>query len=329
MGNADVRTRDGFSDELRTAVELGQAVSEQTALEILRAPSSVIPEILAAASWMKQRFFGNKVHLCSILNAKSGACPEDCAFCAQSVRHHAEVEVYGLRNKEDILAAYEQAARLPIQHYGIVTSGPTLSEDDVRKICDAIRGQGNERVGWCASLGGLTEEQLKQLRAAGLKRFHHNLETAESFFPSICTTHTYGDRVDTVRAAKAAGLEVCCGGLLGMGESPEQRVELALALRDLEVDSIPLNFIIPVPGTRMAEVEPMKPMDILRSIAMFRMTNPCAEIKVCAGRVHLGDLQSMIFYAGATGMMIGDLLTVAGREVETDLQMLKDLEVDY
>ncbi len=167
------------------------------------------------------------------------------------------------------------------------------------------------------------------MKEAGLTRFHHNLETAESFFPKICTTHTWRERLAMVRRAKRAGLETCSGGILGLGETLQQRVELAMTLRDEAVDSIPLNFLVPLPGTELEHIEPMKPMDILRAIAMFRLVNTKAEIKVCAGRAHMRDLQSMIFFAGATGMMIGPLLTIAGGDVQSDLTMLQDLEIPF
>lgn len=225
--------------------------------------------------------------------------------------------------------AYTNACALPITHFGLVTSGEALTDAGIRQVCDAIRTQGIPEVAWCASLGSLSRDQLAQLKSAGLRRFHHNLETAPSFFPQICDTHSFEHRVRTLRAVKDAGLEICSGGILGMGESLEQRVEFALTLQQENVDSIPLNFLIPVPGTRLENREPMQPLDMLRSIIMFRLVHPRAELKVCAGRTHMRDLQSMIFYAGATGMMIGPLLTVAGREVDQDLQMLKDLELDY
>jgi biotin synthase len=307
----------------------GEPVSAQTALAILHCPSDDIPEILSAATVMRQRYFGNRISLCSILNAKSGACGEDCAFCAQSSFHRTDAEVLGLQTKEAIVEACRAAKKMPIAHFAVVTSGRALKSNDINRICEAIRSSPDSDVAWCASLGCLSKNQIKALKAAGLKRFHHNLETAESFYPTICSTHAYAERLATVRTVKELGMEICCGGVLGMGESLEQRVELALALAREQVNSIPLNFLIPIKGTPLEKQEPMRPLDIIRSIAMFRMVNPQAEIRVCAGRLHLRDLQSMIFYAGATGMMIGPLLTVAGRNVEEDLQMLKDLEVSY
>lgn len=315
--------------QVHDAAQKGEPVSAQTALAILHCPSHNIPEILLAATRMRQRYFGDRITLCSILNAKSGACGEDCAFCAQSSFHGTAVQPLGLRTKEAIIEAYRAAKENPMAHFGVVTSGRALKTNDINHICEAIRSRPDSHVAWCASLGCLSKEQLKALKVAGLKRFHHNLETAESFYPTICSTHLYAERLATVRAAKGLGMEICCGGVLGMGESLEQRVELALALAREQVNSIPLNFLIPIKGTPLEMQEPMRPLDIIRAIAMFRLVNPQAEIRVCAGRLHLRDLQSMIFYAGATGMMIGPLLTVAGRNLEVDLQMLKDLEISY
>ena len=297
------------------------------ALDVLRTPAAQMPELLAAANAVRLRHFGHRARLCSIFNAKSGACSEDCAFCAQSARHRTQAPVYPLRSPASIGAAYEEAASLPIEHFGVVTSGETLCDADLDLVCAAPQARQRPGKDWCASLGALNASQLRRLKAAGFARYHHNLETAESHFPNICTTHSYATRLATVRAAKEAGLETCCGGILGLGESLEQRVEFALTLAREQVDSIPLNFLIAIPGTRLETMPPLKPLDILRIVAMVRLTNPRAEVKVCAGRMLLGDLQSMVFYAGATGIMIGPLLTVAGRDTDADLKMLKDLDL--
>ncbi len=313
--------------DMRHAAEEGRAVSRDTALEILKSDAGEIPEILACATQLRKRYFGNSIHLCSIMNAKSGGCSEDCAFCAQSAHHRTQAKVFPLASTEELVSTYQAASKLPIDHFGVVASGKALKDAEVLQICEAPKSHTNPRVSWCASLGCLDKERLRILKNAGFKRFHHNLETSESFFPSICSTHSYSMRVETVRTAKEVGMEVCCGGILGLGETLDQRVEFASFLAGEEVDSIPLNFLIPIPGTKLEEQTVMKPMDMLRSIAMFRMMNPKAEVKVCAGRVHLRDLQSMVFYAGATGIMAGPLLTVAGRDRDQDRQMLEDLEL--
>ncbi len=313
--------------EMRRTVEKGSPVSAETALDILQCAADEIPELLAAATAVRKRSFGNRYRLCSILNAKSGACSEDCAFCAQSAYHQTGAEVFDMVAPEEIAAAYEEASDLPVSHFGIVTSGKALPEEDIERIAGTVRSGPRGRVAWYASLGCLDEPHLRFLKASGFTRFHHNLECAESFFPNICTTHGYELRIDTIRAARQSGLEVCSGGILGMGENLDQRVEFALCLAREKVESIPLNYLVPIPGTALESLTSMRPLDIVRSIGMFRMTNPGAEIKVCAGRVGMRDLQSLIFYAGATGMMMGTLLTVAGRNVQQDLRMIDDLEL--
>lgn len=311
--------------EMSRAAELGVPVSPETALEILRCEPDEIPEVLSCTNLVRKRRFGNKLLMCSILNAKSGECTEDCAFCAQSAHHSTHADVFGLMATEEIESEYGKASKLPVSHFGVVTSGKALRKVEIEQVCRAAEKTGTPGPAWCGSLGCLDRDELLMLKHAGFKRFHHNLETAESFFPRICTTHSYERRLDTVRAVKEAGLEICCGGILGLGESLEQRVEFAALLAREQVDSIPVNFLVAIEGTRLEGLTPVKPLDMIRGIAMFRMMNPGAEIKVCAGRIHLRDLQSMVFYAGATGIMIGDLLTIAGRSVKDDLQMVEDL----
>lgn len=312
---------------IEATAERGEPIGEELAMSVLGASAKVLPRLFSIAGAVRSRRFGEKISLCSIVNAKGGACPEDCAFCAQASRHHTGAKAVPLFSEGELVGAYESAAQPPIGHFGVVTSGCALSPEGVERICRAIASKKAPGVEWCASLGCLEAEQLAALKRAGLKRFHHNLETAPSFFPTICTTHTFEQRLATVRSARAAGLEVCCGGIMGVGESPEQRVELALLLAREAVDSIPLNFLIPIPGTRLGNMAPMPPLDMLRTVAMFRLTNPRSEVRVCGGRGHLKDLQAMIFLAGANGMMIGPLLTVAGRSMEDDVQMLRDLEM--
>ena len=326
------KVRDMENPELksiRKAAENDRPLSAELALYVLSASAVDLPRIFAAASTVRQRYFGNTIAMCSILNAQSGACSEDCSFCAQASCHNSEIETTPLCSRDGMIEAFNAAAELPVTHFGVVTSGCALSKEGVERVCSAVREKKHSRLNWCASLGCLDYHQLCALKASGLKRFHHNLETARSFFPQVCTTHSWEKRLETVRNAVKAGLEVCCGGIFGLGESLEQRVEFALSLAGEAVDSIPLNFLVPIPGTRLERMEVMKPLDILRTVSMFRLTNPRAEVKVCAGRLHLGDLQSMIFHAGANSMMIGPLLTVAGRNVEQDLRMLRDLEVEY
>jgi len=311
-------------DCILDAAAKGRPLSVERGIELLRAPPHMMPAIMSAATSIRRRYFGDTVHLCSIVNARSGACPEDCAFCAQSVRHKSGCNVFGLLSAASLLKAHDEACKTPAGRFGIVTSGPTVSARDIERICSAVRA-GKKGASWCASLGALSGGEFKKLKAAGVRRYHHNLETAEDYFPRICTTHSYAERLEVIREAAKNGLQVCSGGILGMGETPKHRVQLALALRAEKVHSIPLNFLMPIKGTPLGHLRPMPPMDILKCVAMFRFVNPRAEIKVCAGRAHLGSLQSMIFYAGATGIMIGDLLTIPGCDMKADLEMIKNL----
>ncbi len=316
---------------LTDCVDKHQALNPTEALALLECGPDAMTDIMQAADTVRRRKFGQRVSLCSIVNAKSGACGEDCSFCAQSTHHEGNSAQFPLLDSDQLLDAFNRAAGQPIKNFGVVTSGGSLRSADLQMISCAISSHHHEKTGWCASLGSLTAEQLQELKSAGLVRYHHNLETAQSFFPQICTTHDYDSRIATIKAAKGVGLEVCCGGLLGLGESLEQRVEFAQTLAELEVDQIPLNFLVPIPGTPMAGRPLMKALEVLRTIAMFRLVCPEASLKVAAGRVHLNRLQSMIFYAGCNAMMIGDLLTVAGGPMAEDLEMLEDLEmeIDY
>jgi biotin synthase len=307
------------------------AIDRAEALAVLRTPERDLPALLVRATAVRRAAFGNRAHLCSILNAQSGRCAEDCVFCAQSVRHAAPVDCYAFLPSAEISAAHARAAEHPIERFGVVTSGKALGEEELARLCALIDAERDAAVSWCASLGILGEAQLTRLRQAGMRRFHHNLETAASHFPRICTTHTYAQRVATIKAAQRAGLEVCAGGILGMGERGEQRVELAFALQDLGVESIPLNFLVPIPGTPGAALAtPLAPEEILKTIAMVRLVCPRAELKVCAGRErYLGAREKEVFAAGATGIMVGGYLTVQGRSVEEDLALLREAGMEY
>ena len=320
-------TESGF-DRCARAVIAGEPLEQSAALEILEAPREKIFHLLAAANDVRRHFKGETVDLCSVVNAKSGLCSEDCAFCAQSAHHETGAPVHALMEEKEILHHAGVAGEHGANRFGIVISGRGIDGPDIlEKICSAISALGTETsLGRCASLGSLTTDQLRKLKAAGLQSIHHNIETAESFFPSVCTTHTYAERVATVRAAKEVGLVVCCGGIFGMGESNEQRVEMALALRDLHVDSVPLNFLNPIPGTALADSPPLEPLDILKIIAMFRFLLPDRNIRVCGGREkNLRSLQPLMYAAGANGAMAGNYLTTTGRDPAEDLEMIADL----
>jgi biotin synthase len=300
----------------------------EEALGVLEAGPGDLLEVLAAADRLRREHKGDEINLCSIVNARSGACAEDCAFCAQSVRYKTEVESHSLISPEQALGRAKEAVGFRAREFSLVTSGYTeRKEKDFESISSAVSAVASETpLSVCASLGVLSKEQLTRLKSSGLSRYHHNLETAASYFPNVCTTHSYEEDVEMVSRAKQAGYYVCSGGIFGMGESAEQRVELATALRELDVDSVPINFLNPIPGTPLEGKSELTPVDCLKIIAMLRLMLPRKDLVVCGGReVNLRDLQSMIFYAGANGMMVGGYLTTSGRNYEDDLRMIEDL----
>ncbi len=298
---------------------------------ILGASGADLTFVLAGAHRIRERAFGNRIELCSIINAKSGRCAENCAFCAQSSHHRTAAPTYPLKTRDEIVQGARQAQAEGSHCYGIVTSGTRVREgEELERILAAIREiRATTTIEPSASLGLLDKQTARALSEAGCVTYHHNLETARSFFPSICTTHDYEEDVRTVRLAKAAGMKVCCGGIFGLGESLDQRVELAFTLRDLEVDSVPLNFLNPIAGTPLEGKRDLTPLDCLRIIALFRYLLPERRISVCGGREpNLREFQSWIFMAGASGTMVGNYLTTSGRGREVDLQMFRDAEVE-
>ena len=297
------------------------------ALKLLALTGPELVELLSIANTVRDRCMGNSVSLCSIVNAKSGNCPEDCTFCAQSAHYNTSIEYYPMKNAEEILAAAKESAKNGAEHFGIVTSGHHLSDRDFGTVVTAVRSITSETgLQVCASLGVLTLHQLEQLKSAGLTKYHHNLETSESYFDQICTTHSFQERVDMVKRVKAAGLQVCSGGIIGLGERPSQRLELANTLQELDVDSIPINILVPIHGTALDTQRPLPPLEILKTIALFRLMLPSKVIKLAGGReANLGDLQALTLTSGANGLMLGNYLTTPGRSVEKDLKMIRDL----
>ncbi len=284
-------------------------------------------DVMYAANRIRQKYFGRDVSFCSIVNAKSGNCPEDCAFCAQSSRHETGIDPYGLLNKDQMARAAREAAGHGASCFGLVIAKRGPSDKDVEELCGVLQETKDKTaIRRGGSLGFVTPEQAQKLARAGMEVFHHNLETSRRHFGKICTTHTYDQRLETVRNLKKAGLKVCCGGIFGMGETWEDRIDLLEELIGLNVDSVPLNFLYPVKGTPLEHAKPMAPMEILRVISIYRLGLPSKEIRVCGGReANLRDLQSWMFYAGANGAMLGNYLTTCGRPAQEDLRMVEDL----
>jgi len=287
-----------------------------------------LAELIARADKIRKRFAGNRVELCNILNAKSGLCPEDCKFCAQSARHKTGAQVYPLKSKAQMLEAAREAKKIGAERFDIVTSGDKLSGEDFGVIVDAIKEITEEvKIKTCASLGSMGDRDLSLLKEAGLSRYHHNLETSPRFFTKIVSTHTFEDRLKTIKAAKQVGLEVCSGGIIGMGETMDDRIQMALILKELKVDSVPLNILVPIPGTPLGDNTVLSCEEVIRTIAIFRIILKDKIIKIAAGRESIfKDFQALGFMAGANGMLIGGYLTIKGRSVEEDRKLVDQVE---
>lgn len=303
----------------------GGAPSREEALSVLTSSDDELLDVLGAAFRLRRAHHGRDVRIHVLKNAKSGLCPEDCAFCSQSVHFHTGVDRYQLQSVEELLAGAREAAAMGAVKYCMVTSTRGPSERDLDVVCEAVRRIKSElNLNVCTSLGLLRKGQAERLAAAGVTRFNHNLESSRNHFGEICHTHSYDDRIATVRAAKAAGMEACCGGIMGMGETLEDRVQLAFELRELGVESIPVNFLDPRPGTPLGDLPRLTPQDCLRALAMFRFVNPSRDIRVAGGReVNLRHLQPLALYP-ANSLFCNGYLTTGGQGPEADLAMIAD-----
>lgn len=303
----------------------GVPVTRAEALAVLQSPDDALLAVLDAAFRVRLHYHGREVRLHVLRNAKSGTCPENCAFCSQSVRVDSGISRYRMQTVDQLVEGARAAHERQAVKYCMVTATRGPSESELDTVCEAVRTIKAELpIEICTSLGLLDDHQARRLAEAGVHRFNHNLETSRNFFPSVCQTHSYDDRLRTVRAAKAAGMEICCGGIIGMGESLEDRVDLAFTLRELGVESIPVNFMDPRPGTPLAELERLSPMACLRALAMFRLTNPDVEIRVAGGReVNLRHLQPLALYP-ANSMFTEGYLTTPGQGAEADRAMIAE-----
>ncbi len=319
--------------EIAARVRAGGEILREEALWLLNLENHAdIFDLLSCANRLREHFKGNKIHLCSIVNVKAGGCPENCRFCAQSAAYQTDAPRYGLIDDHSVQTAADEARTHGVAALGLVAAWRGLEEgrvlDEVCRQFEAMKANGKVRPD--ASLGMIRSQAVAdRLKQAGVACYNHNLETSRRFFPHVCTTHTYEERVRTLQLLKNAGIRICSGGILGMGETREDRCELAFALKQAGADIVPINILNPIPGTPFAGREPLAPFEVLKTIACFRFVLPRQEIMVAGGRsANLRDLQSLIFLAGANALMVGNYLTTINQPVEKDLQMLRDLGLE-
>lgn len=305
----------------------GGSVNTKEIYPLLETKGPDIIELAAVANRVREEFNGNEIDLCSLLNAKSGRCPEDCGFCAQSAHYKTEALVYPMMDTNRIVEEAKKAQRKGIGRFCLITSGRELNDEEFETILRALdRIRRETTLDLDCSLGTLSKERAESLKKVGVTRYNHNVEAAESHFPQICSTHSFRDRVKTIEVLKEQGFSICCGGIIGLGESPQQRLELAFSLRQLGIDCIPFNILNPRPGTPLEHSESIPPMEIIKTISLFRLVLPKGTIKIAGGReANLRDLQSLALLAGANGLIVGNYLTTPGRNAEDDFRMIKDL----
>lgn len=285
--------------------------------------------LMAGAGLIRDAFFKRRVHLCAICNGKSGMCSEDCKFCSQSKCHTPAIDVYPLMPKAELQKGAYELMDTNVHRYSVVTTGKGLARREVRQVADALGSLPSKKLSYCVSLGILDDADMDYLKACGVDRYHHNLETCRSHFDAVCTSHTYDDRVNTVKNAKKAGLSVCSGGIFGVGETMTQVLELAFELRDLKVDAVPVNFLTPIPGTAFEGKNNLTPLKCLKIISVMRYVLPDTDIIICGGRIpNLKMLHPLVFQAGANGIMTGNYLTTKGHQLQEDLDMIKALGLE-
>jgi biotin synthase len=310
--------------KLEEKIIKGGTLRKDEARWIVSLSAQHIFDLMDAASRIRKHFRGDYVDLCAIINAKSGACPEDCSYCAQSSKSSAGIAVFPLLGEKAIFEKAEEARQGGARRFCIVTSGRKVSGRELERVADAVSKIRALGLLPCATLGLLSEREIQLLKASGLERYHHNIETSERFFSSICSSHTYRDKIRTIDAAKAAGISLCSGGIFGLGEEWEDRIDMAFALREIGPDSVPVNFLTPIKGTPLGSREMLPPLEALKIIALLRFVLPDREIRVCGGRMQtLGDFHPFIFVAGADGLLSGNYLTTTGRSFEDDLELIR------
>lgn len=311
-------------NELKERIIAGGEISREGALQLFKEP---VEDVAQAADEIREKFCGNGFDICTIINGKSGRCSENCKFCAQSAHYNTGcTEVYDLLPTEDILREAKYNDQQGVLRYSIVTSGKRLSDAELDQVCESIRRiKAETDIEVCFSFGLLNEDQLRKVREAGATRAHCNMETSRRYFPEICTTHTYDQKIETLKAAVAAGLSICSGGIMGLGETLEDRVDMVFTVKELGVKSVPVNFLNPIPGTPYENNRPLTEKEARQCVAVFRFIIPDASIRLAGGRGLLSDKGRECFQSGANAAISGDMLTTAGITVQKDMDILKEL----
>lgn len=309
--------------QLTQEIKAGYKISREEAKNLIE---ENLEPLLEAANEIRLHFNTNQFDLCSIINGKSGKCSENCTYCAQSAHYKTCIEEYPLMDQEEIIkdALYHEVRG--VYRYSIVTSGKKLAFEDVEEICEIYKKIGEvSHLKLCASHGLLTREELRMLKEAGVKRYHNNLESSRDYFNKLCTTHTYDEKIETIKNAKAEGLEVCCGGIFGVGETMLDRIDMAFEIKELDIDSIPLNILNPIKGTPLESAEPISEEEFLKSVAIFKLINPTKVIRLAGGRNFLTGYGEKAFRSGVSGTITGDLLTTCGNNIEADKALVTAL----
>ncbi len=310
-------------EKLTDKVLNGEQITKEEAMNLYEQP---LEELCESADQIRRKFCAEQFDICTIINGKSGRCSENCKFCAQSAHNHTGAEEYPLLPDEEIIAQARTNHEQGVLRYSIVTSGKRLSDAEVERMCGTVRRIRDEvGIAVCVSFGLLNEAQFRKLKEAGVTRVHNNLETSRRNFPNVCTTHTFDDKIAAIRAAQAAGLTVCSGGIMGLGETAEDRIDMALTLRELGIKSIPVNMLNPIPGTPFENNPKLTGEDMRRIVAVYRFILPDASIRLAGGRGLLSDKGKSCFTSGANAAISGDMLTTAGITTKTDMAMLDEL----
>lgn len=312
-----------YIEELKNKILDGYLINKEEALKLL---DEDLDEMCKAADELRKHFCGNLFDMCTIISGKNGRCSEDCKYCAQSAHYHTGAKVYPLLGTKPILEQAQYNYKKGVSRYGVVTSGKRLSDEEVDQLCETLKTVRKEcKINLCSSLGLLNEEQFRKLKAAGVTSIHNNLETSRNFFPKVCTTHKFEEKVETIKAAQRAGLSVCSGGIMGVGETMKDRIDMALELRDLGIKSVPVNFLCAIAGTPLEHNKRVTDEEALRIIALYRFILPDAFIRLAGGRILLKNSGSKCFESGANATISGDLLTTTGTTIDKDMETLRNL----